>query len=168
MFELALDLIAIAAVLTLTYRPTRRRVERQAPIAPVPPSPTVAPQPVVPDPWDLPMEPQPPAPLPTVAPPAPIRLLPPAAEPLNPIERTWAETSEVAAALQRLANESGLPVAELAALPTIVVAPPTRKLSNTERLRKECTAAGIRWRNTGPKGKHLTVSEMRAALAAIA
>jgi hypothetical protein len=39
-------------------------------------------------------------------------------------------------------------------------------MTETQRLRKECTAKGIRWRNVRGKGKHMTLPAMKAALKA--
>lgn len=41
----------------------------------------------------------------------------------------------------------------------------TKPMTETQRLRKACTAAGIRWRNARGKGRHMTNAQMVAALA---
>jgi|688.fasta_scaffold895934_2 hypothetical protein len=43
-------------------------------------------------------------------------------------------------------------------------AAPVKAMTETQRLRKECTAKGIRWRNVRGKGKHMTLPAMKAAL----
>ena len=45
-------------------------------------------------------------------------------------------------------------------------AAPIKAMTETQRLRKECTAKGIRWRNVRGKGKHMTLPAMKAALKA--
>ena len=42
-----------------------------------------------------------------------------------------------------------------------------KPMTETQRLRKECAAAGIRWRNARGEGRHMTNTQMIEALASI-
>lgn len=68
--------------------------------------------------------------------------------------------TEDSACEQNTAIADTQPVLQL--VPAVVATPAPM---GRDALRKACQRAGIKWRNGGATGKHLTVSEMQAALA---
>ncbi|NEP18835.1 MAG: hypothetical protein F6J97_18365 [Leptolyngbya sp. SIO4C1] len=78
------------------------------------------------------------------------------------------EPETLAANIERAISKPVPAIAAAAAQPVAVLAVKPESVSckkpKVSVLRKRCTAAGIRWRNAGPGGRHLRQDEMIAAL----